>query len=85
MIKIIYLTKLQVWTQFLASIIVDVIVIIFYKAIYNARLGFNLAITEFFDFFHIGILVFLFIMIHCSINKYQSGNKVFRPFDRKIV
>ena len=37
MIKIIYLTKLQVLEQFLILIIINVIVIIFYKATHNIR------------------------------------------------
>lgn len=45
------LTKLKVWKQFLAFIIIDTIVINFYKAIPNIRPAFSQAITEFFNIF----------------------------------
>ncbi len=80
-----YLTKLQFILQFLAPIIFEVIVIVFYKATRNAGLAFNPATTDFFEPFCAGMLAFLFAMIHCSIRKYQSGVKVVRPFDRKIA
>ncbi len=78
-------TKLQVRGRFLAPIIVEAIVIVFYKATCNAGLAFNLATTDFFELFHAGILAFLFAMIHCGIRKYQSRVKVVRPFDGKIA
>ncbi len=45
------LTKLQVWGRFLAPIIVETIVIIFYKVTRNAGLAFNLATTDFLSLF----------------------------------
>ncbi len=79
------LTKLQVREQFLAPIIVETIVITFYKATHNAGLAFNLVTIDFFEPFYAGMLAFLFAMIHYSIRRYQSEVKVIRPFDRKTV
>ncbi len=79
------LIKLQVQGRFLTSIIVEAIVIVFYKMTCNAELTFNPATTDFFELFCAGILAFLFAMIHCGIKEYQSGIKVVRPFDGKIV
>ncbi len=79
------LTKLQVRGRFLTLIIVEVIVIVFYKATYNAGLAFNLATTDFFKPFCARILVFLFAIIYYNIREYQSRVKVVRPFDRKIA
>ncbi len=64
------LTKLQVQGRFLAPIIVEAIVIVFYKATRNAGLAFNPATTDFFEPFHAGMLAFLFAMIHCGIREY---------------
>ncbi len=64
------LTKLQVQGQFLASIIVEAIVIVFYIATCNTELAFNLITSDFFEFFCAGILAFLFPIIHCSIREY---------------
>ncbi len=52
------LTKLQVQGRFLALIIVEAIVIIFYKAIRNAGLAFNLTITDFLSLFALKCLLF---------------------------
>ncbi len=79
------LTKLQVWGRFLAPIIVETIVIVFFKATYNARLAVNPATTYFFKPFRAGMLAFLFAIIHCGIREYQSRVKVVRPFDGKII
>ncbi len=79
------LTKLQVRGRFLAPIIVEAIVIVFYKATRNAGLAFNLATTDFFEPFCVKMLAFLFAMIHCGIREYQSKVKIIRPFDEKIA
>ncbi len=79
------LTKLLVRGRFLAPIIFEAIVIVFYKATRNSGLAFNLATTDFFKSFCAGMLVFLFAMIHCGIREYQSRVKVVRPFDGKIA
>ncbi len=79
------LTKLQIRGRFLAPIIVEVIVIIFYKATRNAGLAFNLVTTDFFESFRAGMLAFLFAMIHYGIREYQSRVKIIRPFDGKIA
>ncbi len=79
------LTKLQVQGRFLTPIIVEAIVIVFYKATHNAGLAFNSATTDFFEPYWTGMLAFLFAMIHCGIREYQSGVKVVRPFDKKIA
>ncbi len=79
------LTKLQVRERFLAPIIVEAIIIVFYKATHNAGLAFNPATTDFFESFRVGILAFLFAMIHSGIREYQRGVKVVRPFDGKIA
>lgn len=65
-----YLTKLQVWGRFWAPIIVKIIVIVFYKATYNAGLAFNLVIIEFFNIFCTRILAFLFGIVYYGISKY---------------
>ena len=70
MVKIIYLAKLQVQGQFLAPIIIDTIVIFFYKTTYNSELTFNLATTRDFEFFCARMLTFLFVMIYCNIREY---------------
>lgn len=85
MVKIMCLIKIHVWEQFLAFIIIDAIVIIFYKATYNTRLAFNLITTEYFDLFYARMLAYLFAIIHCYISEYQSGSKVLRFFDMKIA
>ncbi len=64
------LTKLQVQRRFLALIIVEAIVIIFYKATCNAGLAFNPTTTDFFELFCAGMLIFLFAMIYCDIREY---------------
>ncbi len=64
------LTKLQVRGRFLAPIIVEAIVIVFYKATHNTGLTFNLATTDFFELFRAGMLAFLFVIIHCGIREY---------------
>ncbi len=79
------LTKLQVRGRFLALIIVEAIVIVFYKATRNARLALNPATNDFFEPFRAKMLAFLFAMIHCGIREYQSGVKVVRLFDGKIA
>ncbi len=71
--------------RFLAPIIVEAIVIVFYKVTRNTGLALNLATTDFFEPFRAGMLAFLFAMIHCGIREYQSGVKVVRPFDGKIA
>ncbi len=76
---------LQVRGQFLAPIIVDAIVSVFYKAACSARLEFNPATTDFFTSFCPGMLAFLFAMVHCGISEYQGGAKVVIPFDGKIA
>lgn len=85
MAKKICLTKLQVWGQFLASIIVEAIIIIFYKTIYNVGLAFNSAITDFFKPICAKMLTFLFIIIQYNIKQYQSGVKIVRLFNRKTA
>lgn len=85
MVEIMYLTKLQVQGRFLAHIIVDAIVIVFYKVACNAALAFNLSTTKNFDLFCAGILALLFAMIHSGISEYKSENKIVRPFDGIIV
>ncbi len=85
MAKKMCLTKLQVRERFLAPIIVEVIVIVFYKATCNAGLVFNSATTDFFELFYTGMLAILFAMIYYSIRKYQSRIEVVRPFNRKIA
>ncbi len=82
MIDRMYLTKLQVQGQFLASIIIEAIVIVFYKVTHNAGLAFNLATTDFLKSFCVGMLAFLFAMIHCGIREYQSEVKVVKPFNK---
>ncbi len=79
------LTKLQVQGRFSTPVIVEAIVIVFYKATRNTGLAFNPATTDFFEPFCAGMLAFLFAMIHCGMREYQSGVKVVRPFDRKIA
>ncbi len=79
------LIKLQVRGRFLALIIVEAIVIVFYQATRNARLVFNPATTNFFERFHTEMLAFLFAIIHYGIREYQSGVKVVRPFNEKIA
>lgn len=85
MFEIICLIYLKIQGQFVAFIIIDTIVIVFYKATFNTSLMFNRVITEFLNSFYAAILEFLFVMINCGISKYQSENKVVRSFDRKIV
>lgn len=75
-----YLTKLKIQRQFLTFIIVDTMVIIFYKATYNIGLTFHLVITKWFDFFYTKILAFIFAIIHCNISEYQSRNKFVKTF-----
>lgn len=79
------LIKLNVQKRFLTPIIVEVIVIIFYKATRNVGLAFNPATTDFFEPFSAGMLVFLFAIIHYGIREYQSGVKVVRLFNGKIA
>ncbi len=79
------LTKLQVRKRFLAPIIVEAIVIVFYKATRNVGLAFYPATTDFFELFRAGMLAFLFAMIHCGIREYQNRVKVVRTFDGKIA
>ncbi len=79
------LTKLQVRGRFLDPIIIEAIVIVFYKSTHNTELAFNPAITYFFEPFCAGMFAFLFAMINCGIRKYQSRVKVIRPFDKKIT
>lgn len=66
MVEIMYLTKLQVKRRFLASIIIDVMSILFYKVIDNIGLVFNLVTMEFFHLLYARMLVFLFAIIYCS-------------------
>ncbi len=47
-----YNTKLQILGRFLFSIIVKIIIIIFHMAIRNAKLAFNLIITDFLFFLY---------------------------------
>ena len=56
--------------QFLAPIIVDAIVSVFYKAAHSFGLVFNLATTNFFTPFCPGMLAFLFTMMYYIINEY---------------
>ncbi len=79
------LTKLQVRGRFLAPIIVEAIVIVFYKTTRSAGLAFNPATTDFFELFCTEMLAFLFAMIHCGIRKYQSRVKFVSLFDGKIA
>lgn len=85
MVEIICPTKLQVSGRFSAPIIIDSIVIIFYKATHNTGIAFNLITAKCFDPFSDEMLVFLFAIINCTISKYQSKNKIVRSFDGKIV
>lgn len=57
----------------------------FIKTIYNTKLAFNPQTTEFFELFCSRMLAFLFAIIYCGINEYQSGNKVLRLIDEKIA
>lgn len=70
MVEKMYLTKSQIPKSFLAHIIVDTIVIVFYQTACNTELAFNLATIKCFDFFCIRILVFLIAIIHCSTSEY---------------
>lgn len=79
------LIKLQVQEQFLVFIIIEVIVIIFYKATCNTKFIFNITTIEFFDPFCIKMLLFLFIMIYYNIKEYQSRNKVIQHYNEKIA
>ena len=85
MVMIIYLIKLQIWRQFLPYIIVDVIVIVFYKVIYYGKVVFNLATIEYFVIFWAKILVILFTMIYCNMSKYQSKYKIIKLLDIEIA
>lgn len=76
---------IQVQRRFSALIIIDAIIIIFYKATQNSGLFFNVAISDFFNPFYLGILAFLITIVHCGINKYQSDEKVMIPFNGKTV
>lgn len=62
-------TYLQVWEQFLAIIIIDAIVSVFYKTTFNAKLVFNLGTANFFTPFYPWILVFLFIIVYYKISE----------------
>lgn len=66
-------------------IMINIIIIIFYKVTYYIRLTFNLITIKYFDFFYAKMLTFLFIKIYYNINKYQNRNKVKKLFDKKIV
>lgn len=70
MVERIYLIILQIQKQFLAFIIIKVIVIIFHKVTYNAGLAFNLTATDIFESFHYEMLAFLFVMVYYDIKKY---------------
>lgn len=63
MVEMICLIKLHVWEQFLAPIIVDTSVIVFYKDTCNTRLAFNLTVIKCIDPFYTKILVFLYAII----------------------
>lgn len=71
--------------QFLAQIIVDTIIIIFYKVTRNSVLFFNILILDFFSFLCSKMLAFLFVMVYCDISKYQDGEKIMIFFDRKTA
>lgn len=60
---------IEVERQLLASIIVDVIVIIFYKTIQNSELYFITKMLGFFSLFYFGILIFLFAILYSGISK----------------
>ncbi len=85
MAKKMWLTKLQARGQFLAPIIVEAIVIVFYKITRNTGMAFNPATTDFFELFCIGMLAFLFAIIYCGIREYQSGVKVVKLLNGKIA
>ena len=85
MVEIMCPIKLSIQRRFLALIMVDAIVIIFDKATRNTELTFNLVTAKCFDSFCAEMLAFLFAIIYYSISKYQSRNKVVRPFNRKII
>lgn len=76
---------IYVQRQFLALIIINAIVIIFYNAIQNSKLSFNVIKINFFSFFYFKTLVFLFVIIYYAISKYQDSKKIIIPFDRKIM
>lgn len=84
-VKIICLIKLQIQRQFLAPIIIDTIINVFYKATRNARLTFNLVIVECLTFFFTRILILLFTIIYCSIIEYQNEKMIIKSLDKKIV
>ena len=69
-VEIICMIKLQVQGQFLAFIIIDLIVSVFFKATLNTRLAFKQVIAKYLNFFYARMLAFLFTMIHYSISKY---------------
>lgn len=55
---------IKIQEQFLILIIINVIVIVFYKEIQTSRLFFNAAILDFFSPFCPKMLAFLFAIIH---------------------
>lgn len=61
---------LQIERQFLALIIVNIIVSIFYKTICNSGLIFYLAIANFVFLFCLEMLAFLFTIIYYKISEY---------------
>lgn len=63
----------------------NAIVIIFYKAIKNSRLFFNIVNLNFFDFFYLELLLFSFIILYYNISKYQDSGKVMIFFNTKIA
>lgn len=76
---------IQIQELFLSLIIVDAIIIVFYKTIQQSKLFFTIAILNFFSFFHLKILAFLFAIVYCGKNKYQDSEKVIIPFNGKTA
>ncbi len=79
-----YLTKLQVRGRFLAPIIGEAIVIVFFKVTHNAKPVFNLTTTDFLKLFCAEMLAFLFTII-LWYKKIPKWSQVIRPFDKKIA
>lgn len=76
---------IQVWGRFLTSIIVNAIIIVFYKSTWNSKLSFNISTINNFSLFRFKILVFLFTMVHCGISKFQNGGKIIILFDKNTL
>lgn len=72
------LIKLRIRGQFLALIIIEAIVIVFYQTTRNVRLLFNLATTDFFELLLARILAFSFAIVYCDIKECQSKVKIVR-------